>query len=142
MLLMTMQVASTGVSCLTRVLTSVSFENKDGYSSRVMIKISDKMSAIMMEVIKATTNENFAFLGWAAPNSFDTLTLQQINVLINFRTNFPHIVMYVLILISSFDSTCLLSCNWPDCYIDAKWYHNGPSQYIHAARSIIFQKTK
>ena len=63
MLLMTMQVASTGVSCLTRVLTSVSFENKDGYSSRVMIKISDKMSAIMMEVIKATTNENFAFLG-------------------------------------------------------------------------------
>ena len=74
---MIMQNASSGVSFLTRVSTSVSFEKSDGYSLRVMIRKSDKTRPIKNEVETATTSENFAVLGWAAPSSFDTLTLEK-----------------------------------------------------------------
>ena len=75
-----MQKANIGVSSSTSVSTLVSDENKDGYSFRVAIRIAERKRPIKNEVTTATTNENLAVLGWAAPNSFDTLTLQNISV--------------------------------------------------------------
>lgn len=39
--------------------------------------MSENTSPIENEVITTTTTENFAVLGCAAPNSFDTLTLHK-----------------------------------------------------------------
>ena len=80
-LLMTMQKANMGVSSTTSSCTCESFENKEGYCSRKMIRTSDIKRPIRNEVITATTSENFAALGWHAPSSFDTLTLH------SFRTH-------------------------------------------------------
>lgn len=74
-LLMTTQKANKGVRSLTRSFTSVSFENREGYASRKMIKTRASKSPIRIEVTTATTRENLAVLGWKAPSSFDTLTL-------------------------------------------------------------------
>ena len=58
-----MQRASIGVSCLTRVSTLASLENKDGYRFRVRIRMTEMITPIKNEVITATTNENLAVLG-------------------------------------------------------------------------------
>ena len=66
-------------TCLVALL-----ENKDGYTFRVRIRMTEIITPIKNEVITATTNENLAVLGWDAPNSFDTLTLQKIYSGFNF----------------------------------------------------------
>lgn len=60
---MTMQRANIGVSSLTSDSTLVSLENKDGYSFRDKIRISERTRPIKNEVTTATTNENLAVLG-------------------------------------------------------------------------------
>lgn len=77
---MTMESASIGVSSLTRVMTSSSPTNNDGYWFRKKSSTVDIMTPINVDVITATTSENLAVLGWFAPNSFDTLTLHQFEI--------------------------------------------------------------
>jgi len=60
---MTMQKLNNGVSFFTKSCTSGSFENRAGYSFRVIIKTEDRNSPINMELITATTRENNAVLG-------------------------------------------------------------------------------
>lgn len=79
---MTMQAASNGVSLYTRFLTSVLSENKDGYCFWKMRRRIERRRPIKNDDTTTTTTENFAVLGWAAPNSFDTLTLHLILIII------------------------------------------------------------
>ena len=48
-----------------------------------MSRTVDTMTPISVDVITATTSENLAVLGWFAPNSFDTLTLHQFEIVSN-----------------------------------------------------------
>lgn len=41
-----------------------------------MIRMRARMRPMMNDDTTATSNDNFAALGWPAPSSFDTLTLQ------------------------------------------------------------------
>lgn len=70
-----MQTARRGVSSFTSSLTPASFVNKSGYRFRARKRISAITRPIISEASVATTKENLAVLGWAAPSSFDTLTL-------------------------------------------------------------------
>ena len=69
-------VASNGVSAITSCFTSSLLVNADGYWFLVMIKTKERRTPIKNELMTTTTTENFAVLGWPAPSSFDTLTLQ------------------------------------------------------------------
>lgn len=80
---MTMESASIGVSSLTRMMTSSSPTKNDGYWFLKMSSTVDTMTPISVDVITATTSENLAVLGWFAPNSFDTLTLHQFEIISN-----------------------------------------------------------
>lgn len=88
---MTIQVASKGVRSYTSFLTSALFENKAGYCCLKTSKMSASATPIKNEETTTTTTENFAVLGCAAPNSFDTLTLQ------------PYVYLLVLLAIISND---------------------------------------
>lgn len=65
------------VSEYTSCLTCVLLENRSGYCFRAIIKTSAIARPTSIDVTVATTTENFAVLGRAAPSSFDTLTLQK-----------------------------------------------------------------
>lgn len=96
MLLMMIQRANIGVSSLTRAVTSESVENNDGYLFRAAIRIIESTRLIEIEDITATTNENFALLGWPAPSSFDTLTLHQF-LHVSFKAKLLHRIKQILI---------------------------------------------
>lgn len=78
-LLMTMLIPNIVVSEYTSCLTSVLLENRSGYCFRAIIKTSAIARPTSIDVTVATTTENFAVLGCAAPSSFDTLTLHNNN---------------------------------------------------------------
>jgi len=80
-LLMTIETASIGVRSLTTMITSSSPTNNDGYLSLKMSRAIDIASPITVDVITATSSENFAVLGCFAPNSLDTLTLYHFEIM-------------------------------------------------------------
>lgn len=57
-----------------------------------MMRSKDIKRPIKNEVITATANENLAVLGWAAPSSFDTLTLQFLQKMVYFSL---HVISFI-----------------------------------------------
>lgn len=120
---MTMQVANNGVSCLTRFFTASSLEKRAGYLSRVTINTRHNPIPIMIEVNTATTSENLAALGWAAPSSFETLTLYLIITKINFFFYYYQLILQFIFVITisfvKFLSTDLIAAFTPKATITA-----------------------
>lgn len=134
---MTTQRDKRGVRSLTRSLTCVSFEKREGYSSRDRIKTRASNSPIKIDVTTATTNENLAVFGWTAPSSFDTRTLQIIHYHNNllfiyyaFIYNFlcDEVIIYIIYHIKLIDIFWIVVVRkqtlWPRSSRKTPWWSN------------------
>ena len=90
------------------------------------------------EEITTTTTENFAVLGWAAPSSFDTLTLHsKINSEFSLLSKFKIFNMGLVSTtlpnrkVGFFEN---LFVNKPDSCVEPNCYHNCPSKNVCAAK--------